>query len=41
LAEETARKVETAAKERDSVVRSALEAGDVEGPIMAAVKGLW
>jgi len=44
LAEETARKVEVAAKEKEAasrVVRSALEAGDVEGPVMAAVKGLW
>jgi hypothetical protein len=44
LAEETARKVESAAKERDAagrVVRSAFEAGDREGPVMAAVRGLW
>ncbi|GAB7330872.1 hypothetical protein MBLNU13_g02403t1 [Cladosporium sp. NU13] len=44
LAEETARKVEVAAKEREDagrVVRSAFEAGDKEGPVMAAVKGLW
>jgi hypothetical protein len=44
LAEETARKTELAAKEKESVgrvVRSALEAGDVEGPVMAAVRGLW
>lgn len=44
LAEETARKVEAAAKERDDagrVVRSAFEAGDKEGPVMAAVRGLW
>jgi hypothetical protein len=44
LAEGTARKAELAAKEKESaerVVRSALEAGDVEGPVMAAVRGLW
>ena len=44
LAEETARKVEVAAKEREDagrVVRSAFEAGDREGPVMAAVRGLW
>ena len=45
LAEETARKVEVAAKEKEAaagrVVRSVLEGGDVEGPVMAAVKGLW
>lgn len=44
LAEGTARKAELAAKEKESagrVVRSALEAGDAEGPVMAAVRGLW
>lgn len=44
LAEETARKAELAAKEKENagrVVRSVLERGDVEGPVMAAVRGLW
>ena len=47
LAEETARRVEVeAAKAREReeagrVVRSVIEVGDVEGPIVAAVRGLW
>jgi hypothetical protein len=47
LAEETARKVERAAREKGDgngsagVVRSVMEDGDREGPILAAVKGLW